>query len=288
MSIWNSIWKFFGKWTANNDDSDDDSAYLTAKEELNQPNCRATFPKRGPTRAEFKKLVESKTQSVLKNETKDRGTDKKKKTNTIQTRITESVETITSHFCLVENTDERHGRSVRLGSASTTVYIGAGLISGTGTLPQVGSAGELKNAYHTHQKTLFQKLKDKLNKNTTCDDRGYLMVGDRRFSTMEFCNTLDEVGRKYYKAYLSSRREAKACQRMRHDIEVVFEHCKYILLRRILVDHLVDNDLLSPDGYKQWSEHVWVVASFATLIVILETIVKSLPHYNGTLMPKQV
>ena len=284
----------WAKWTANNDDSDDGSVYYTAEEESthsagiwnpNQPNCRAIFPKGGPTRAEFKKLVDSKTQSVLSgvlsNKAEDIEMDRKKR---MDKRIPESVKIVTNLFCLVENL--KAVRSVNKKCPSANFYIEAGVIPKSGTLPDVGSAGELKNAYHTHQKTLFQKLKDKLNRDVTCDENGYFMVDNKRFSTIEFCNALDEVARKFCRAYLNLRRDEKACEIMRRNIEGVFGDSKFILQRRILLDHLVNNNILSPDGYKQWSEHVWVVATFATLIVILETIVKCLPHYNGTLMPK--
>ena len=97
----------------------------------------------------------------------------------------------------------------------------------------------------------------------------------RRLNTAEFCDVIDKITLKYVEE-LNSIITTKgfnlthdAIERRKQNIDDIIAYCKGIVMGRFSVDMMVDNDLLNPDSYKQWREHVWVLISFSATLVLL-------------------
>lgn len=91
------------------------------------------------------------------------------------------------------------------------------------------------------------------------EDYGYT-----RLHTAEFCDFLDKMT-----ISLKGRYENGG------DMDYVRRlsaPLKKILAFRIVEDSLVQNDILDEKDYVIWKEHVWVVSSYATMLIILEAI----------------
>ena len=123
--------------------------------------------------------------------------------------------------------------------------------------------------YHDAQRELFNRIHIK------CDDVGYVTGKDgQRVSTLQFCNRIDKYSLTYVPTNSPDSPNVKGSitttTRSREDTLKICRLVLDILCCRIYSEFANPNNIHKYDGWKQWTEHIQVIASFATLLTILE------------------
>ena len=147
-------------------------------------------------------------------------------------------------------------------------------------------------AYHKAQKELFN------HHNIKCNEKGYIVLHEDRqkTNTFEFCNTIDNISMSYLSQLCSNANKSKNTtpelqeQLLKKITPIVIK----ILCGRIYKEMATPNDLLKSDGWYLWTKHMQAIASFGTLLTILEIrgiqlwggLIEFLYPYLGTVKAK--
>lgn len=144
----------------------------------------------------------------------------------------------------------------------------------------------VRSGYHVDQCSLFLELQRQNKLDSNFDPSGYLSEANGQHCTTEgMCNILDGITRTYIEEFkdlpnsAASGYSQTSIQRDRESIRNIFDFCISVVRGRIYQDWAVENDIMSEDGYKQWREHVWVLMSFAALLVMIDVLSKK-PKYG--------
>ena len=131
----------------------------------------------------------------------------------------------------------------------------------------------IRDYYHDAQRELFNRIHIK------CDDVGYVTGKDgQRLSTLQFCNRIDKYSLTYVPTNSPDSPNVKSgnegsittTTRSREETLKIVRLVLDILCCRIYSEFAIPNNIHTYVGWKQWTEHIQVIASFATLLTILE------------------
>lgn len=132
---------------------------------------------------------------------------------------------------------------------------------------------QVTRAYHDDQRRLYHLLRQngKLEMEVSCRDDGLLMRDNRQLTCKETCNALDEATKMFFNqpgvggSITAGMREGRPFFNM-------YDLCNKVVTKRLAINSLNEDDLLrtyTNDGYKIWRSHVYMIASFAALMVSL-------------------
>ena len=110
----------------------------------------------------------------------------------------------------------------------------------------------LVEQYHDNQEKLFPKSDE---------------------TTLEFIKKIDEESKSVTEDYKRSAPETSMSAdntSLRNEIEI----CKELLVQRLTVHMIAENDLMTEKGYRKWRNHACVVGSFAVYYVSLQLLHK--------------
>lgn len=140
--------------------------------------------------------------------------------------------------------------------------------------------------YHNEQVKLFELLKKEgaLPPGIVgWDKKGFLLMcnenGAReRLSTSELCDVIDA----FSLTCIKDMNDKTVDREKMPTLSDVFDCCDRILRGRFAASLATVNDLMKEEEYKEWRKHMWVIASFGALMVILDMHSKSL--YKSSLL----
>nr|XP_022313197.1 uncharacterized protein LOC111118074 isoform X2 [Crassostrea virginica] len=92
-------------------------------------------------------------------------------------------------------------------------------------------------------------------------------------TTLEFIKKIDEESKSVMKDYKGSAPET-SMSADNTPLRIEIETCKELLVQRLIVHMIAENDLMTARGYQEWLNHAMVLGSFAVYYVSLQLLHK--------------
>lgn len=214
----------------------------------------ASLRKHGFHPDEFREIIRSKANEMF------RGIE----------NIKEIVDVVIGEFVFQETKDGKGDK--RYYGTKEAQQHGSDGYSGTNTSPmktaqkQPEIIGEWQEDGKNNQDKLFDLMLDENLLTDVINEKGNLKRTDTYLSAVELCNTLDSVARSLAGTQLhESQRETYS--RME-------EYCENVLHKRIFIANAYDDDILTNRGYKVYCKHLWMIATFAAVLIGLRILLQ--------------
>jgi hypothetical protein len=129
--------------------------------------------------------------------------------------------------------------------------------------------GELENTKIDSQSQLFNMLQEwnLLGQNIIVTHDGFLATEQQQLSHVQVCNELDDVTRRVVGMHVQGNGEL---QQQHDDLKTMIRNCLKTTISRIALKELNPDDICTQEGYTSWKTHLELVASFATLTIVLD------------------
>lgn len=222
------------------------------------------FPKLEISPQELGVMIEGKTRAIW--------------SGPLPRKMNRSVDEVTKSLGRRTNTTDPKSSDQRRSTANEN-FQEAGALSNQTTSP-IGAQTQDPNytqkvtkAYHEDQKSLFGLLIENGYLETGIKIAGSKLVKDGvELTCKETCNALDDATRKILTLAMAEG-SITAGSLEREPLSTMYELCNKVAVNRLAVNGVFEDNLLDNDnnsGYKKWRNHVFMLASFTTLMVSLK------------------